>query len=85
MRSLITGSKFSLFNLTIFEILFENSDTIFFALSSSNFISSWEIITVSWIMYFEFLYISSKVLALFLRNDNEDLILSTFSLGIFSL
>ena len=79
------GSRFSLFNFSIFEILFENSDTIFFALSSINFISSWLIDTLSWIMYLELLYISSKVLALFFRNANDDLILSPFSLVIFFL
>ena len=36
MRLLIIGSTFSLFKFSIFEILFENSETIFFALLSMN-------------------------------------------------
>ena len=79
------GSNVSFFKFFNCETLFWSSDMIFFALSSINFKSSPLNSTSSSIMYFELLYISSKVLALFLRNVRDFLIFSSFFELIFSL
>ena len=50
-----TGSKVLFSNLLIVEILFKNSNIIFFALSSINFKSSLLKLTTSLIIYFELL------------------------------
>mgnify|MGYP007111913885 CR=1 FL=1 len=80
--SLASVSFFKFFNC---ETLFWNSDMIFFALSSINFKPSSLNFTSSAIMYLELLYISSKVLALFLRNVRDILILSSLFEVIFFL
>ena len=83
IRSSIIGSKAFLSKTFKSVIFLLKTDIIFFALSSISFKSSWLKSTSSKIIYLALLYISSKVLALFLRNNNDGFIFFSLSDLIF--